>query len=405
MAFARIRLGGTGRNLLILAACQGLLFSINTVFVMVSGLVGAALAPDPSLATAPLGLFITGAALSTYPASLLMGRVGRRPGFLIGGAAGFHGGVLGAWSVAAGSFGLLCVAGLFMGVCFAFGQYYRFAIADVATGRFRRHAVSIVLAGGVFSGVLGPYGADWSRDLLAPWIFMGAYAFVSALAYLKFLLLVFIDIPPPPRAARRRTGRPLGEIARQPRFVVAVIAGMVGWGAMNQLMMGTPVAMHVCSLPFSDTAFVMRWHNFAMFLPGFVTGALIDRYGVYNLMLWGAVLMFGSVAAVVSGIDLWNFWWGGLLVGAGWCFLFVGATVLVTECCTVQEQSRAQGFNDFLIFVAQAAGAFSSGVLIYGTGWESVGYTLLPVILLTAGATVWLAFREGTLAPDLGART
>ena len=390
-----------GRNVLILATCQGLLFSINTAFAMVSGLVGATLASDPSLATVPLGLFITGAALSTYPASLLMGRIGRRLGFLIGAAVGFYGGVLGAWSVAVGSFELLCFTGLFMGIYFAFGQYYRFAIADVASGPLKHHAVSIVLAGGVFSGVLGPYSADWSRDLLAPQIFMGTYAAVSALAYLKFLLLTFIDIPAPPKAARRQTGRPLGEIVRQPRFVVAAIAGMVSWAAMNQLMMGAPIAMHICSLPFSDAAFVMQWHNFAMFLPGFVAGALINRYGIYNVMLWGALMMFGSVAAVVTGIDLWNFWWGGFLVGTGWCFLFVSATILVTECCTVEEQSKTQGFNDFLVFFAQAAGTFSSGILIYQVGWASVGYTLLPVILLTAVATTWLAFREGTLAPEV----
>ncbi len=399
----RIRFGRTGKNVLVLAACQGLMFSINTAFALVSGLVGATLAPDPSFATVPLGLFITGAALSTYPASLLMGRIGRRLGFLIGAAVGFYGGVLGAWAVAAGSFGLLCFTGLFMGVYFAFGQYYRFAIADVATGTLRRHAVSIVLAGGVFSGVLGPYSAEWSRDLLAPQVFMGTYAAVSAMAYLKFLLLVFVDIPVPPRTVRRRTGRPLGEIVRQPRFVVAAVAGMVAWAAMNQLMMGAPVAMHVHSLPFSDAAFVMQWHNFAMFLPGFAAGALINRYGVYNVMLWGALLMFGSVAAVVSGVDLWHFWWGGFLVGAGWCFLFVSATILVTECCTVPEQSKTQGFNDFLVFVAQAAGTFSAGVLIYRVGWASVGYALLPVIVLTAVATAWLAFREGTLAPEFRA--
>ena len=238
MLLDRPRIGRAGKNVLILATCQGLLFSINTVFAMVSGLVGATLAPDPSLATVPLGLFITGAALSTYPASLLMGRIGRRLGFLIGASVGFYGGVLGAWAVAIGSFELLCFTGLFMGIYFAFGQYYRFAIADVATGALKRHAVSIVLAGGVFSGVLGPHSADWSRDLLAPQTFMASYAVVSALAYLKLLLLAFIDIPTPPKAERRHSGRPLGEIIRQPRFIVAAIAGMVSWAAMNQLMMG-----------------------------------------------------------------------------------------------------------------------------------------------------------------------
>jgi len=401
MLLDRLRIGRAGKNVLVLATCQGLLFSINTVFAMVSGLVGLTLAPDPSLATVPVGLFITGAALTTYPASILMGRIGRRPGFLIGASIGFYGGVLGAWAVAIESFGLLCFAGLFMGMYFAFGLYYRFAIADVATGALKRHAVSIVLAGGVLSGVIGPHSAAWSRDLLAPQTFMASYVVVSALSYLKLLLLAFIDIPTPPKAERRQSGRPLGEIVRQPRFIVAAIAGMVSWAAMNQVMMGAPLAMHVHSLPFSDAAFVMQWHNFAMFLPGFFAGALVNRFGVYNVMLWGGVMLFGSVAAVVTGIDLWNFWWAAFFVGTGWCFLFVSATILITECCTVQEQAKTQGFNDFLVFFAQAIGTFSTGALLHLIGWNAVGYTLLPIIAITAGATIWLARREGTLAPEV----
>lgn len=397
----RPHFGKAGRNITILAVCQGLLFSVNTVFAIVTGLVGATLAPNPSMATVPVGLFITGAALSTYPASLLMARIGRRAGFLIGASFGFYGGVLGAWAVSAQSFAMLCISGLLMGVFFAFGLYYRFAIAEAAPGPLKRHAVSIVLAGGVLSGVIGPYSAEWSRDLLAPWTFMACYVVVSAFAYLKLLLLTFIDIPTPPRPKRGKSGRPLGEIIRQPRFVIAVVAGMVAWASMNQVMMGTPIAMHMCTLPFSDTAFVMQWHNFGMFLPGFFAGALANRFGVYNLMLWGAVLLFSSVAALVAGIDLWNFWWAAFLVGAGWCFLFVGATILVTECCTVQEQAKTQGFNDFLLFFAQAMGTFAAGALLHLLGWVSVGLTLLPIILLTAGATAWLAIRERTLAPQV----
>lgn len=394
-------MGIIGKNVLILAACQGLLFSINTVFAMVSGLVGASLAPDPALATVPLGLFIAGAALSTYPASLLMGRIGRRTGFLIGASIGFYGGVLGAWAVSTGSFSLLCFTGLFMGSYFAFGGYYRFAIADVVTGKLKRHAVSIVLAGGVMSGVVGPYSADWSRDLLAPQTFMASYAVVSLLAYLKLLLLTFIDIPSPRKVGKTFTGRPLSEIIRQPRFIVAAIAGMVSWAAMNQVMMAAPIAMNICSLPFSDAAFVMQWHNFGMFLPGFFTGALVNRFGVYNVMLWGAVLMLGAIVAVASGIGLWNFWWAGFLVGTGWCFLFVSATIVITECCTSQEQAKTQGFNDFLVFFAQAIGTFGTGALLHFSGWSSVGYTLIPIIILTAGATIWLSICEGTLAPQI----
>jgi len=40
----------------------------------------------------------------------------------------------------------------------------------------------------------------------------------------------------------------------------------------------------VCSLSFEETAWVLEWHVIGMFAPGFVTGHLIKRFGVLNVM-------------------------------------------------------------------------------------------------------------------------
>jgi MFS family permease len=381
--------------------CQGLLFTINSIYMMVTGLVAVGLAPEASWASIPLGLFITGAAITTIPASLLMRRIGRRLGFMIGAAIGFHGGVVAAVALAIGSFWLLCVASVIMGAYFAFCQYFRMAITEVASGPFRQHAVSFVLAGGVLSGVAAPETAKYTQDLFAPLAFLGTYVAVSFFAYVMMLLLAFLDIPPLTESQRRDRGRPLSVIAAQPRFIVAVLAGMVSWAAMNIVMAGTPLAMAACSYPFSDAAFVMGSHNVAMFAPGFFTGWMINRFGVFNVMLWGAAILVGSVAALVSGIELWNFWWAGALVGGGWCFLYVGSSILLSECCTISEQGKTQGLNDFLVFTAQAIGTFASGFLLYGIGWSAVGWAMAPMIVVTAAATTWLAVRERTLAPRL----
>lgn len=384
----------TGKNVALLAICQGLLFSINTVFAIVSGLVGLSLAPDPVMATVPLGLFIFGAALATFPASLFMARKGRRVGFLVGASFGFYGGLIAAFSIAIQSFSLLSIAGLMMGVFFAFGQYYRFAIADVCEGSLRRYAISIVLAGGLISGVIGPNSAAWSRDLLSPYTFMACYLVISAFCCIKLWILTLIEIPIPSGLKNSGLARPLNQIIRQPRFIVAALAGMVSWAAMNQLMMGTPLAMHMCSLPFSDSAFVMQWHQYGMFAPGFFVGALINKFGIYKVLMSGTVILLGAVSAVVSGVGLWNFWWATFLVGVGWCFLFVGSTVLVTECCTIDEQAKTQGFNDFLVFLAAGCGTFMSGALLNLIGWDWVGYSLIPLIIACGLSVFWLFLRE-----------
>src|SRR5690349_18196077 len=122
----------TKRNVGLLAACQAMLFTNNSTLIAINGLAGLALAPHAGLATLPVTCWILGGAIGTMPAPLHMKRVGRQRGFTLGTLWGFVGAAICAAAIGMQSFWLLCLGTLVWGVYNAYGQYYRFAAADVA---------------------------------------------------------------------------------------------------------------------------------------------------------------------------------------------------------------------------------------------------------------------------------
>jgi MFS family permease len=188
-------MNSTRRNVGLLAACQALLLTNNATLIAINGLAGLALAPRAALATLPVTGWVVGAALATMPASLHMRRVGRRAGLTAGTLWGVAGALICAGAVWAQSFWLLCFGTLVFGVFNAYGQYYRFAAADVASADFKSTAVSLVLAGGLIGGILGPTTSRFTVDLLEP-RFMGAYLALIGFAIATMLVLRYIHIPP-----------------------------------------------------------------------------------------------------------------------------------------------------------------------------------------------------------------
>lgn len=382
------------KNVGVLAACQGLLLTNNSVLITVNALAGFALAPDKGLATLPLTTYFLGSALSTLPMSFLMKRMGRRTGFTLGACCAVLGSLLCAWSVRAGSFWLLCAGTLVLGVYFAAGQYYRFAAADAVQLHFRSRAISLVLAGGIAGGFIGPETSKLTRELFAGQIYFGPYLSLVAFAVLAMFVLRWLDLPSLSENERRERGRPLSEIARQPAFVVAVLAAMIGYGVMNLLMAATPLAMAACEHPFSDAAFVIQWHLVGMFAPSFFTGGLIQRFGLMKIMLAGVVLNFVCVAIALAGVAVANFWLSMLLLGVGWNFMFIGATSLLTECYAPAERAKVQGVNDAAIFFTLVVTSLSSGALFTYRGWQTMNFLAVPFLLIAGGALVWLALRR-----------
>jgi predicted MFS family arabinose efflux permease len=382
------------RQVLLLVCCQALLYVNSVTLIAVNGLAGLALAPTALLATLPVTTYIVGSALATVPASLAMGRFGRRAGFMFGAAMAVVGTALAATAVQIGSFALLCAGTFVVGLYNAFGQYLRFAAADVADAydkSIKERAISWVLAGGVAGGILGPELSKLTRDALsAP--YAGSYAALAAVALVAFALASRLRIPAAPVHAGG-AARPLAVIARDPRFVVAVLVGAIAYGAMNLLMTATPLAMKVCGFGYPEAADVIKWHVVAMFAPGFFTGSLIKRFGVERVALAGCALMFATVAVAHAGLTYWHFWIALVVLGLGWNFMFTAATTLLTTTYRASEKAKAQGVNDLAVFLTMITSSAASGALLSATGWLDLNLYALPFVACAAVALLWLAAR------------
>ena len=382
------------RNVLVLALCQAMVMTSLTIMATVSALAGHELADDKALATWPLGLQQVGVMLATFPASLLMRRLGRRTGFTIGAAFGVTGGLIQAYGVFHLNFWLFCLGNSLVGVANGFSLFYRFAAADTADAAFKSKAISLVMAGGVAAAFLGPQLAKWSHDWFAPVFFAGSFIAIAVLQGLGGLLVQFVKIPRPTEQERSVSGRPLLEIVRQPVFLVAVTGAMIGYGVMSLVMTTTPLAMIDCSYSFGDAAFVIQWHVLGMFLPSFFTGHLVARFGVLRIMLAGAGLLLCCAAVNLSDVGLWQFWAALVPLGMGWNFLYIGSSSLLTESYRPAERAKTQAANDFLVFGVVTLASFASGLLHHLYGWQAVNAGVLMPVALLAGTILWLSHRR-----------
>ena len=379
------------RNLLLLTLCQGLFFTNNVTFIAINGLVGLQLAPLGWMATLPIMAYVGGGALAAPLVARHQRRFGRKRCFQFGLGVAIVSAALCALAAALRSFPLLIVATMLAGYYNANGALYRFAAIEVVDVAHKERAISWVLAGGILGGVFGPNLATATRDLL-PEPFTGAYVALMGVAALAWLLMRRIEFPPlHGEGSVTATGRPLRELARQPTFVVAIVAAALGYGVMNLLMAATPIAMQQCGHPFSAAALVLEAHVLAMFVPSFFTGHLIKRVGVLPVMTCGALLYLGCVLFALSGQDVMHFAGALAALGVGWNFLDIGGTTLFTDTYRPSERTTAQAAMDTSVLATMAVTSFSSGALVTTGGWLWMNLGSLVPLCAMALALVWLA--------------
>lgn len=379
------------KNLWLLAIAQGLFLTNNVVFIAINGLVGFSLAPVGWMATLPVMGYVVGGALSTGLVARTQQRWGRQVSFQLGLLVALLTALLCAFAVSIGSFWLLVAGTVIAGYYSANGQLYRFAAGELAPAHFREKAVSLVLAGGLIGAVIGPNLANHTRAALGT-PFLASYLALAVVALVSMAVMAGIRFPAEPaKAAGATGGRPLGEIVRQPIFIVATLGAAMGYGVMNLLMAATPLAMDVCGMPFSDAALVLEWHVIGMFAPGFFTGHLIKRFGALPIMGVGVLLNLACVVVALSGVDLMQFLIALTALGVGWNFLYTGATTLFTTAYRPEEKNKAQGAMDMCVFGTMAFTSFASGALVTTQGWTLLNLGSLVPIALVAMALLWLA--------------
>jgi MFS family permease len=392
------------RNLFLLACCQAIGQSGNTMMFSATALSVATFFPHRELATLPVTLQHLGVMLSVFPAALLMQRTGRRFGFRVGSVFGMAGAAVAGYGLYSASFLLMCLGGLVLGYAVACLQMYRFAAAELVPSSHRARAISWVTAGGVVAGVIGPSLVRWTHDQWVP-LYLATYAGMVGVHLVVFTIMSFIRFPPPQEAPATAAGshagaapapppRPLRVIASQPRFVAAVLAGMVAFGTMSFLMSASPLAIVGCGLPHAEAHWVIFLHVMGMFVPALFTGGLITRFGTTAVMAWGIALLLLGVAAALAGATEWHFRAALTLNGVGWNFLFVGATALVTTCYRPSERGKAQALNDFLVFGTTATASFMAGVLQERLGWVPLNWFSLALVAVAVVAVAWLRLQR-----------
>ena len=385
------------KNILLLAICQGLYLTNNVTFMAINGLVGLKLAPEPWMATLPLMAYVFGAAIATIIVARVQNRYGRQRSFQFALFIVVIACLICTYSAYIQSFWLLAFGTAVAGYYSANGLLYRFVAPELTHPSFKEKAVSIVLAGGLMGGVLGPNLSNWTQNMFETQ-FLGAYIVLSIAGVVGMILMEMIDFPNDYRTdPSTHTGRRLKEIILQPKFLGALICSSMGYGVMNLMMAGTPLAMQVCGLSFPQTALVLEWHVIGMFAPGFFTGSLIKRFGPLKIMGVGAVLNFISLLIMLSGNGLPHFLIALFLLGVAWNFLFNGATILAISSFQPEEKNKAEATINFCVFGTMAISSFSSGALVTTQGWQFLNIgTLIPSVAIGVAVT-WLYINRSRL--------
>lgn len=372
----------------ILSGSQALFQTVSIMMMAVGGLAGQMLAPSAELATLPIAAAGLGTLLTIFPASLWMSRAGRRAGFLTGTAAGVVAGMAATAGLYLHSFILLCAATFLIGIYQAFAQYYRFAAVEVAGSSAGSAAISLVLAGGVVAGVAGPWLARAGSALFTV-PFMGSFLLLGMVALAGLLLMSGLNVPAGTHRVRDKKVRQTWyQIIARPVYLTALFSAATGFGIMVLAMTATPLAMQHHGYTLLQSTTVIQLHVLGMFLPSFITGRLIARYGVLNVMLAGAGFLLLYAVLSVSGQGYSTFTAALISVGIGWNFLYIGGTTLLSTAISEPENGFGQAFNDMSVAVCVLLCSLAAGRLLSTAGWERMNLMLVPWIVACAALLV-----------------
>lgn len=373
------------RNIGLLSAVQALGGSNSSIIMSVAALAAINLAPDPSAATLPVTAMIVGLALATSSATLIIYRLGRTRGLMLGASIGIPASLLATLAVIMGNF-YLFAAGLFLvGVSGAFMQQVRFAAADSVAPDLKSQAISWVMFGGVAAGFFGPQLSSLTRTWIDGAEYAASFLVIAVLSLTSVLVLSATRLAPTPVAgAMDDKARPLSVLLRQPEIVLPMLGAALSYALMTLIMVAAPLAMvHLCGHSPNEAAGAIQWHVVAMFAPSFVTGAIIKRIGPGLVTAIGLLLIIVCAAIALNGITVGHFTAALILLGLGWNFGFIGSTTMLATSYRPQEAGRVQAVNEQIVFGSSAIASLSSGFLLQFVGWEAINLIAIPVATLT----------------------
>jgi MFS family permease len=383
-------------NVYLLFIAQALFQTASILVITLSGMAGLVMAPRKNLATLPVAMITVGAAAMMIPASMIIRKTGQRKAFMIGTLTGCLAGLVSWYGIIQHSFWVFSIGNTLVGAYQGFSQYYRFAAADAVPGQAKSKAISLVIAGGIVAAFAGPNLAKFTQHIgTVPY----AYSYFSIIL-LSLLALGIVSLLKLGKTTSNLLkdstggGRPLKEIIKNKDAILAVLASSTAFAVMGMSMTVTPIAMYGFGHPSEHSATVIQWHVLGMFLPSFFTGLLIQKFGVYRIIIAGLLMMLLYIALALSGTGTGNFIAALFVVGLGWNFLFIGGSSLLTKVYQPDEKEKTQAFHDFTVFAVISIASFFAGSLFNHWGWKGVNIVLLPMLVVTLIAAITITLRK-----------
>lgn len=367
-------------------------FAVVTMMTLVAGIIGAKTAPSAELATLPIAMVIIGTAAATIPAAMIMRRLGRKAGMATGLGLGFIGVCFVFFATLQGSFLLLLLGSVFLGLNAAFTQQGRFIILENSNNdQQSADGLTLALMANLIAAVIGPELGTLGEDMVdSKTGFAGSFVFAGGLILCSFCVLMFYQNIKKIHTESIRKARSLSTLVKQPIFILAAGSSAVGYAVMSLVMTAAPISMHeIEGHGIDSTKLVIQTHIIAMFLPSLLSGYLLKKGLRLSLIFSGLVLYLFVIAIGISGAEVVHYWWALLLLGVGWNFLFITSTSLLPRAYSEEERFSAQAANDFLVFGFQAIAAFFAGLLLFTLGWSGV---IAIALVLTL---VWLSIVAG----------
>lgn len=377
------------KNLIILIACESLAYCLMAVVLTVSAVVGYYLAPDRSLVLLPLITEVFGACLSTIPAAYLMKRLGRRRAFVIGSFVGTVGASLCSYAIYTENFWLLVSSTPLLGALSGFGEYTRYAAADLFDDEKRKsRAISFVVSSGIVAAFVGPTLSSWSNNVFAVQ-FLGPFLVCVVLCVASLVLYSFLTISPPSDVGPDiGVEVPTRVVLSSPIFITGTVAGVVAFLTMAVLMDAVPMTMLDHGFEYEDTTRVIQWHLLAMFAPSWLSAKLIERYGVSFVIFLGIAVNMSGIAFGITDFGFFNFFMTLALVGLGWNLMFVAGTTLLATI-HADHRAAAEGASNFLMSSSFALATPIAAVITVTFGWIAVCAFAAVMLVGAILATLW----------------
>ncbi len=373
------------RNILILLVCQMISATGAIVLVTLGGIIGAKLTQNPAFATLPISIMVISVAATAIPATVLMRKFGRKPGFALASLCSVASVLLAAYALNVSSFSIFIAAAGLFGINMAFTQQYRFAAAESVSAAYAPRAISLVLLGAIGGALVGPELVKYGQFFFPTVQYAGTLGALAVL-YLLQATLFFALVPMrgDDSDSHLKAQRTVGEIIRQPVFLVAVLGGASAYGVMTLIMTATPLSMHINDgYSLEETAGIIRSHVLGMYVPSLFSGFLIEKLGTVRMMSIGGLALMVASLIGMQGHTYMHYWYALIVLGVGWNFLYVGGTTMLTLTYSMNERFKAQAVNEFTVFGTSATASLLAGTVIHLYGWYPLVLLPLPFLMLT----------------------